>query len=112
MNEIVNSFLLAAYKFIPEKHLRQSGFTCYACGPFIKNKERARKLKVIGDSRYIYQNKLDKASFQNVKDYGNFKDLTKRTTSDKILCDTAFNVAKNLKCDPYQIDLTSMAYKW
>ena len=29
--------------------------------------------------------------------YGDFKDLTRRTASDKILCGKAFNVAKNLK---------------
>ena len=27
--------------------------------------------------------------------YGDFKDLTRRTTFDKILCDKAFNIAKN-----------------
>ena len=40
--------------------LRQTGF---ACGPFTKNKERLQKFKETGDSRYIYQNKLDKAFF-------------------------------------------------
>ena len=40
MNEIVNKILLAASKFMPEIHLRQSvSFTCSACGPFTKNKE-------------------------------------------------------------------------
>ena len=38
MNEIVNKFLLTGDKFIPEMHLRQSGFTYGACGPFTKNK--------------------------------------------------------------------------
>ena len=33
MNEIVNMFLLAGDKFIPEMHLKQSGFTYSACGP-------------------------------------------------------------------------------
>ena len=40
MNKIVNKFLLAGDKFMPEMHLRQPGFTCSACGPFTKNKER------------------------------------------------------------------------
>ena len=40
MNEIVNKFLLAGDKFMPEKHLKQPGFTNSACGPFTKNKER------------------------------------------------------------------------
>ena len=38
MNEIVNKFLLAGYKFMPEMHLKQPGITYSACGPF--NKER------------------------------------------------------------------------
>ena len=44
--------------------------------------------------------------------YGDFKYLTRRTTSDKILCDKAFNIAKNLKYDGYQHRLTSMIYKF
>ena len=40
MNEIVNKFLFAGNRFIPERHLRQLGFTDSACGPFIKTKER------------------------------------------------------------------------
>ena len=36
MNEIVNKFLLAGDKFMPEMHLRQPRFTHNACGPFTK----------------------------------------------------------------------------
>ena len=42
--------------------------------------------------------------------YGDFKDLAKRTASDKVLRDKAFNIAKNSKCDGYQRGLTSMVY--
>ena len=42
---------------MPEMHLRQSGFTYTACGPFRK-KQRIQKFKETGDSRYIYQNEL------------------------------------------------------
>ena len=38
MNEIVNTFLLAGDKFMPETDLRQPGFTNSACGSFTKNK--------------------------------------------------------------------------
>ena len=38
MNEIVNNFLLAGDKFMPEMHLKEHGFTYIVCGPFIKNK--------------------------------------------------------------------------
>ena len=48
MNEIVNKFLLAGDKFMPEMHLRQPGFTYSACGPFTKNKERIQSLKKQG----------------------------------------------------------------
>ena len=34
--------------------------------------------------------------------YGDFKDLTRRTASDKILRDKAFNLAKSPKYDRYQ----------
>ena len=79
MNEIVNKFLLAEDNFMPEMHLRQPGFTYGACGPFTKNKERIQKFKETGDSRYIYQNELDKACFQYDMAYGDFKDLARRT---------------------------------
>ena len=64
-------------------HLRQSEFTYSVCGPFTKNKKGTQKLKETGDSRYIYQNELDKACFQHFMAYGNFKDLPRRTASDK-----------------------------
>ena len=48
MNEIVNTFLLAGDKCMPEMHLKQPGFTYSACGPFTKNKERIQSLKKQG----------------------------------------------------------------
>ena len=45
MNEIVNKFLLAGDKFMPEMHLRQPGFTYSACGPFTKKKKEFENLK-------------------------------------------------------------------
>ena len=110
MNDIINKFLLAGEKFMPEMHLRQPGFTYSACGPFTKNKKRIEKFKQTGDSRYIYRNELDKACFQ--LDYGDFKDLKNRTTADKVLRDKAFNVAKDPKYDGYQRGLASMVYKF
>ena len=44
--------------------------------------------------------------------YEDFKDLTRRAASDKILRDKAFNIAKNPKYDGYQRGLASMAYKF
>ena len=45
MNKVINKFLLAEDKFLPEMHLRHSGFTYSVCGPFTKNKVRIKKLK-------------------------------------------------------------------
>ena len=42
--------------------------------------------------------------------YWDFKDLKRRTASDKILRDKAFNIAKNPKYDGYQRRLASMVY--
>ena len=63
MNKIVNSFLLAGDKFMPEMYVKQLGFTYRACGLFTKNKGRIQKLKETGDTKYIYKNELDKACF-------------------------------------------------
>ena len=110
MNEIVNKFLLAGDKFMPEMHLKQPGFTYSACGPFTKNKERIQKFKETGDTSYIYKNELDKACFQHDMAYGDFKDLARRTASDKVLRDKAFNITKNPKYDGYHRGLASMVY--
>ena len=59
MNEIVNKFLLAGDKFMPEIHLIQPGFTYSACGPWTKNKERTQKFKETGDTNYIYKNEFN-----------------------------------------------------
>ena len=61
------------------------------CQGFTKNKERIQKFKETGDSRHIYQNKLDKACFQHGMVYGDFKNLPRRKASDKILSDITVN---------------------
>ena len=102
MNEIVNKFLLVGDKFVPEMHLRESGFTYSACGLFTKNKERIQRFKETGDTSYIYKNELDKACFQHDMAYGDFKDLTKRTMVDKVLRDKALKIATDQKYGGYQ----------
>ena len=42
--------------------------------------------------------------------YGDFKDLAKKTASDNILRDKAFNILKNPKHGGYQRGRNSMAY--
>ena len=44
--------------------------------------------------------------------YGDFKDLARRTASDKILRDKGFDIAKNPKYSGYQRGLASMVYKF
>ena len=112
MNEIVNKFLLAGDKFMPEMHLRQLQFAYSACGPFTKNKERIKKFKEAGDTSYIYKNELDKACFQHDMAYGDFKGLAKKTATDKVLTDKAFKIASDQKYDGYQRGLASMVYKF
>ena len=108
MNEILNKFLLAGDKSMPEMHLKQPRFTYSACGPFTKNKETIQKFKEMGDTSYIYKNELDKACFQHDIAYGDFKDLAKRTFADKVLRNKAFKIASDQKYDGYQRGLASM----
>ena len=111
MNEVVQKFLLPGDKYMPEMHLKQPGLTYSPFSPFTKNKEIIKLLKETGDSRYIYQNELDKAWFQHDVAYRDFKDLNRRTFADKVLHDKAFNIDKDPKNDGYQRGLDSMVYK-
>ena len=61
MNEIVNNFLLAEDKFMPEIHIKHFGFTYSAYGLFTENKERIERFLQTGSTNYIYENDLDKA---------------------------------------------------
>ena len=68
MNDIINKFLLANDKFMPEMHLRDPIVGTYsACGPI-------QRFLETGDLRYIYKNEVDKACFQHDMAYGDFKD--------------------------------------
>ena len=55
-----------------------------------------QKIKETKDTKYIYRNELDKACFQHNVVYGDFRDLERRTQSDKALRDKAFNIAKSM----------------
>ena len=100
MNNVINKFLLAGDKFMPEMHLRQPQFTYSACGPFTKHKQRIQKFKETGDTNYIYKNDLDEACFAHDDAYSDSKHLRKRTV--------AFDIAKDPKYDGYQRGLASM----
>ena len=102
MNNVINKFLLADDKFMPEMHLRQPQFVYSACGTFTRHKERIKKFKRTGDTRYIYRNEIDKASFQHDSAYADHKDLINRTETDKVLRDKAYDIASNPEYDGYQ----------
>ena len=112
MNNVINKFLLAGDKFMPEMHLRQPKFVYSACGPFTRHKERIKKFKQSGDTCYIYRNELDKPCFQHHSAYADHKDLINRTKSDKVLRDKAYDIASNPEYDGYQRCLASMVYKF
>ena len=94
---MVNKFLLAEDKFIPEMHLRQPGFTYNASGSFTKNKEYNNSDKQEIQDIFIETNQIKLALWLMHMAYGDFKDLPRRATSGKVLCDEAFNIAKNPK---------------
>ena len=89
-----------------EMQLKQPDFTNSACGRFNKNKERIVKFMQTRNTDFIYRNNLDKACFQHGMVFGKSNDLTKRTQSEKILRDKAFQIASDPKHDGYQRGLT------
>ena len=111
MNNVINKFLLAGDKFMPEMHLRQPRFVYSTGVPFTRHKERIKKFKQMRDTRYIYRNELDKACFQHDSAYADHKDLINRTEADKVLRDKAYDIASSPEYDGYQRGLASMVYK-
>ena len=107
MNKIVNKFLLAGDKLMPEMHLKQLSIYS-ACGPFSKNKERIEKFMQTGNTDYIYKNELAKACFQHDMAYVKSKDLAKRAQLDELLRDKAFKLASDPKYNGFQRGLASM----
>ena len=65
-----------------------------------------------GDTNYIYKNDLDKACFQHDMAYGKYNNLERRTQSDNVLKDKAFEIANNTNYDGYQRGLALMVYKF
>ena len=49
----------------------------------------------------MHKNELEKVCFQHNMAYGDFKDLERKTASDKFLRDKAYNITKNPKYDGY-----------
>ena len=111
MNNIINKFLLAGDKFMPEMHLRQPQFVYSACGPFTRHKERIKKFERTGDTRLLYRNELGQACFKHDAACAKYKDIENRLISDQKLRSSAYDIASNPKYDGYQRGLASMVYK-
>ena len=112
MNKIVNQFLLNGDQFMPELHLRKTGFTYSAWGSFTKHLKRVQKFRETGNLKHIYKNELDEVCFGHDAAYSDSKDFAKRTVTDKILKDRAYEIARNRKYDGYQRALESMLYRF
>ena len=86
---------------MPEQHLKQPGFI-YSCGRlFTKHGERIQKFRETGNLKHLYRNELDKVCFTYDIAYSDSKDLAKRTVSEKILKERAYETARNCKYDGY-----------
>ena len=112
MNNIINKFLLAGDKFMPEMHLRHPQFVYSACGPFTRHKERIKEFKRTGDTRLLYRNESDKACFKHDASYAKYKDVENRLITDQKLRNSTYDIASNPKYDGYQRGLASMVYKF
>ena len=100
MNNIINKFLLAGHKFMPEMHLRQPQFVYSACGHFTRHKERIKECnKRTSDTGILYRNELDKACFKHDAAYTKYKDVENRLISDQKLRNSAYDIASNPKYD-------------
>ena len=97
---------------MPEFHLRQSGFTYSYCGLFTKHRERIQKFRETGNLTHLYRNELDKVFFAHNAAYSDNKELVKRTISDKILRDRAYETARNHNYGRYQRALASIVYRF
>ena len=89
-------------KFMSQFRLKQPWFTYSACGPFTKHREWIQEFRQTGNLKHLYRNELDKACFAHDAAYSDSKDLAKRTISDKIWKDIAYEIARNCGYDGYQ----------
>ena len=111
LNEIIDKFLLAGDKFLPELYLKQPGFIYSASRPFTKHRERISKFRIIVNLKHSYRTELPKACFSHDTAYSDRKDLANRTISDQIFKASAYEIARNRGYDGYQRALASMVYK-
>ena len=89
--------MLTSKKFMPELHIRQPGFNYCPFGPFLRHGKRIQKFRKIGQINRICKNELDEACFAHDVACSNSKDLAKRTVSENVLKDIAYEIAINAK---------------
>ena len=94
--------------------MKQPGFTDSACGPFTKHLHilKNSKHRETGNLKHLYRNKLDKVGFTYDRTYFDSENLAKRTISDKILKDRAYESDRNRGHNGYQRALGSVHYKF
>ena len=66
----------------------------------------------MGNLKHFYKKELDNASFAHDVTYSDSKHLAKRPVLDRILKDSAYEIARNCKYDGYQKRSASMVYKF
>ena len=102
MNETVSRFLLAGDKFTHEFYFIPFNFNpdldILLVENLLKKEERIQN--------------FNKTCFQGDMACEEFQNLSRRTVSDKVLCNKAFNIAKNLKHNGYQRNLASIVCKF
>ena len=91
-----------------EMHLRQPEFAYSFCRPFTKNKKK--NIKIWKNGRFGICLSKRTRQYLILASYclSDFKDLPRRTASDKVLHDKAFTIAKYPKYDGYQHELASL----
>ena len=83
-----------------------------ACGPYTKHHAKIRTFRETGNLKHLYRNELDKSCFAHDAAHSDSEDLGERTSWDKILKDSAYEIARNHKYDGDQRTLASMVYKF
>ena len=111
MNNVINKFLLAGDKFMPEMHLRQPQFLIVLVDLLLDIKKELKNLNKLVIHVIFIEMNLIKACFQNDSAYADHKDLITRTEADKVLRDKAYDITSNPEYDGYQRGLASMVYK-
>ena len=93
-------------------HLTKREFPGSACVSFTKDRERTQKFRETENLKHLYGNKLDKACFPHDEVYSDSKELAKRTISDRILKDRAYEIAINCNYDiAYKVLIRKQHYE-